>query len=78
MQPECRCQKQPSTNTASRDFGKMKSGLPNNLAFRRQPDNFAARNNIIIRSSVFLFPLARIRAMTALRFAGSKTSGIFR
>ena len=72
----CRCQKQPSTNTATRSRRKTKSGLPKTRAFRRQPVIPCARNSAIIRSSVSLFPFPRIADITALRLALVKMSGI--
>jgi hypothetical protein len=70
------CQKQPSTNKATRSWRKTKSGLPNIRAFRRQPMMRCARKSEIIRISVSLFPLPRIADITALRLVGVKTSGI--
>ena len=56
------CQKQPSTKTASLNFGKTKSGLPKIFGCRRQPVILCRRNNFTSASSVFLFPCPRIRA----------------
>lgn len=69
------CQKQPSTNTASRARGKTKSGLPANGCRRRQPLMRGSRKSATNRSSVSLLPEPRIRAITAERFALVKTSG---
>ena len=70
------CQKQPSTNTATFSARKMKSGLPGSGAPRRQPVMPCSRISAMRRSSVARFPLERMSAMTALRFAGVKTSAI--
>ena len=58
--------------------GKTKSGLPKTGALRRQPAMSCARKSAIIRNSVLLFPLPRMRAITALRLALVKMSGIGR
>lgn len=70
------CQKQPSTKTATRWFGKTKSGLPKTGRERRQPVIWCRRNRAINASSVSLFPRPRMRAMTAERLALLKTSAI--
>lgn len=59
------CQKQPSTNTASRAFRKTKSGLPNTGQCRRQPVMRWRRNKMIIANSVDLFPQDRTRDITS-------------
>ena len=71
-----RCQKQPSTKTASRCFGKTKSGFPKSGHRRRQPVILDSRKISINRSSVSLFPLPRMRDITSLRFFLVKTSAI--
>ena len=68
------CQKHPSTNTATFAARKTKSGFPNTRCCRRQPVIPCARSSAIIRSSVAAFPLPRIAAITALRFALVKMS----
>lgn len=70
------CQKQPSTNTATFNFGNTKSGLPNSLKLRLQPVKPSDLNRAINFNSVSLFPLPRIRDITELRFSIVKTSGI--
>ncbi len=72
------CQKQPSTNTATRSRRKTKSGLPKTGAFRRQPVMPCARISAMSRSSVARFPLERIAAITALRFFLVKMSATAR
>jgi hypothetical protein len=68
------CQKHPSANTATRCFGKMKSGWPKTRRLRRHP-LIEYRRNIRIRdSSVALFPLLRTRAMIRDLVSGSNTS----
>jgi hypothetical protein len=64
----------PSTNTATRSFGKRKSGLPETATLRLHPRIPAAFINPINRSSVSKFPAPRIRPITADRFALLKTS----
>ena len=70
------CQKQPSTKTATRSRRNTRSGLPKIACRRLQPVIPCVRKSAIIRSSVSLLPLPRMRAMTSLRFSGVKTSGI--
>lgn len=57
----CPCQKHPSTNKATRDFGQTKSGLPTSGACRRQPVIPFALNKLTAYSSVVLLPRLRIR-----------------
>lgn len=57
------CQKQPSTKMARRCLGKMKSGRPGMLAWRRQPLIFAERKSETRMSSVALLPRERTAAM---------------
>ena len=71
-----KCQKQPSTNTATRSLGNTKSGFPNTGRFLRHPVIPFSRNTAINASSVARFPLLRIRDITSERFALEKTSGI--
>ncbi len=63
----CPCQKQPSTNTASFDFGNAKSGLPNNGNSRRHPLTRAERRSESNFSSVVAFRLLRTRDIKAER-----------
>jgi hypothetical protein len=70
------CQKQPSTKTTRRCFGNTKSGLPNSLAFRRQPEILYRRIKDIKANSVALLPRQRTRDMIWERFKTEKTSVI--
>jgi len=72
-----RCQKHPSTKTASLSLGKTKSGLPNTGAWRRHPVMPWRRKSRIKATSVSLFPRPRMRDITCDRLALVKTSGIF-
>jgi hypothetical protein len=63
------CQKQPSTKTAKRLRGKMKSGRPGSGECRRHPVTFAARSIAISFSSVAWFPFERISAILAERIS---------
>jgi hypothetical protein len=74
LQPEWRCQKHPSTNTAIFSRGNTKSGLPNTRELRRQPVIRYSRNREISRNSVSRFPRARIRDITCDLFSRVKTS----
>jgi hypothetical protein len=73
------CQKQPSTNTASRSRRKTKSGFPGNPCCRRHPVRPFARSMAASRSSVARLPVERIAAMTFDRFCLVRESvtGIF-
>ena len=85
------CQKQPSTNSASRTCLKIKSGRtftpsPRRGAgrggvlictCRRQPVILCRRNNFASASSVSLFPRERMRDITNERFALVKMSDIY-
>lgn len=70
------CQKQPSTNTATRCFWKTKSGFPKTGRRRRQPAMPWRRKSFIKASSVSLLPCPRMRDMTSERLALVKTSGM--
>ena len=70
------CQKQPSTNTATRSRRKTKSGLPKTRAWCRQPVMPRSCMSAMRRSSVARLPRERMSAITALRFAFVKTSVI--
>lgn len=70
------CQKHPSTKTASRNFGKIKSGRPGRFTCRRQPAILWRRNKRIRRISVALLPRPRIAAITSDRFYTVNTSVI--
>ena len=61
------CQKQPSTNTTSFDFGKTKSGLPNKGKSRFQPCSWAERRSDRSFNSVVAFRLLRTRDMRSER-----------
>lgn len=61
------CQKQPSTNTASRARGKAKSGFPAIGYCRRQPVMWEARKAATRANSVDLFPFERTAAITRER-----------
>ena len=51
---------------ARRAFGKMKSGLPNTFALRRQPESFSTLKRLISRSSVVRFSELRTARIVAL------------
>jgi len=70
------CQKQPSTNTATRKTGKTKSGLPKMDRLRRQPVTRCNRRMWSNANSVSLLPRPRMRDITSERFFLVKTSGI--
>ena len=53
------CQKQPSTKTAIRFSGKVKSGVPGKRSCLRQPLMPAFRNKHVSFSSVDLLPRLR-------------------
>ena len=57
------CQKQPSTNTATFCFRNEKSGLPGIGKCLLQPEIPSPRSCLASRTSVFSFPLPRIRDM---------------
>jgi hypothetical protein len=57
------CQKQPSTNIATRNSGNTKSGLPGIRGCRRHPRSPACLNITRSRNSVDLFPTDRTRDM---------------
>lgn len=63
----CPCQKHPSTNKATRDFGQTKSGLPTSGAWRRHPVIFFALSKFTVWSSVVLFPRLRMRDINSDR-----------
>src|SRR5207249_16276 len=68
----CPCQKQPSTNKATRDCGQTKSGLPMRCACRRQPVIPFALNSFTATSSVVLFPWLRTRDINSDRIKPPK------
>ena len=70
------CQKQPSTNTARRCFGKMKSGFPGNGQCLRQPLSPWARRIEASFNSVALLPFDRMAAMVCERFRFEKMSAM--
>ena len=86
------CQKQPSTNTATQEARKTKSGRTFDLVFEtplpgarassrratclRQPVMPAARISRASRTSVSRFPRERMRLITSLRLALEKMSGM--
>lgn len=70
------CQKQPSTNTATRARGKAKSGVPGNARWRRQPEMRCCRNRDRRASSVFLLPRDLTLLISQERFFLLKTSAI--
>ena len=70
------CQKQPSTNTATRCLRKTKSGFPGNEGCLRQPLIPWARRIEANLNSVALLPFDRMAAMTCERFRFEKTSAI--
>ena len=70
------CQKQPSTNTATRSLQNTKSGFPNTRCCRRHPVIPSRRNHRASATSVSRFPLERTRAITSDRFFLVKTSDI--
>jgi hypothetical protein len=70
------CQKHPSTNIASLEAGKTKSGLPNIPDLRRQPTMPWSRNILIRQSSVARLPRLFTRDIIRERFRGEKTSAI--
>lgn len=70
------CQKQPSTNTATRCFGKTKSGRPKTPDLRRHPTKPLRRNTSINRNSVDRLPCPLTSDMICERFFGEKTSTI--
>ena len=70
------CQKQPSTNTATRSYQNTKSGFPNTRCFRRHPVIPSRRNHRASATSVSRFPLERTRAITSDRFFLVKISDI--
>ena len=78
--PGCRpcfghpCQKQPSTNIATRSRLKAKSGRPGSGGWRLQPVIRAARSMDASLSSVSLLSRERIAAITRDRLALLKTS----
>jgi hypothetical protein len=63
------CQKQPSTNSATRLWRQTKSGEPSSRARRRQPTIPAVRNTSISLNSVLLLPEPRTRDMRLERSA---------
>lgn len=70
------CQKQPSTNTATRSRRKIKSGLPKIIAWRLHPKIPWRRSSVASASSVSLLPRLRIRDITSDLFVTVKTSVI--
>ena len=65
------CQKQPSTNTATRCRGKTRSGFPNNLKFLRQPLMRFVRRIVTSLASVEAFPRLRTAIMFRERCSGA-------
>jgi hypothetical protein len=70
------CQKQPSTNTATRSRRQTKSGEPRRRDSRRHPVIRAARSNRTSRCSVLALPVLRTRLIIAERRLFVKTSAI--
>src|ERR1700674_5806144 len=70
------CQKHPSTKTATRFFGKTKSGRPIIAEPRLHPDIFAALNNAMRRSSVDALPRDRILDIFKERCLGVRLSAM--
>ena len=70
-----KCQKQPSTNTATRSLGNTKSGFPNTGRFLRHPVISSSWNTAINASSVARFPLLRIRAFSPRNHIGLRIPG---
>ena len=68
------CQKQPSTNTASRARGNAKSGRPGSGRCRRQPVIPCSRSKPARRTSVVRLPRERTSAMRALLSTGVRKS----
>ncbi|GEM_PF-7022768 len=68
------CQKQPSTNTATFCLRNEKSGRPGIGWCLLQLFIPASRNSFASLTSVFSFPLPRIRDMTSERLCLEKTS----
>lgn len=68
------CQKQPSTNTATRSCQKMKSGAPNTLPCRRHPRMPFFRKSAASRCSVSAFPLLLIRDISRDLWDGVRLS----
>lgn len=71
-----RCQKQPSTNTASFDLANAKSGRPGRAACLRHPVIPFTRRIAAKAISVLWLPFPRIRDITSERLALVKTSAI--
>lgn len=70
------CQKQPCTNTHTRDRGNVKSGEPGRGKCLRHPESPARRNSVASANSVEALPLPRMLRIIAERLALEKMSTI--